>query len=404
MTDALKKNKISITAKLDEKIEAEAAKVSKGLQDAEQKLFSGETPFTGWVNYAGAFDEDELEDIERAAAEIASRSKYVVSVGIGGSYLGARAAVSFLSPEGFGPAKGFPELLFAGCNLSGIYHEELFKKIENDDFSVIVISKSGGTLEPGAAFTALKNILIKRYGEQEAYSRIYAVTDRGKGNLYAEAKKNGYSSFVIPDDIGGRYSVQTPVGLLPLAAAGVPVRELLAGAASYEDVAILEQAKKIAVARAVLEKSKSIVTLNYFEPCLAHFAAWLQQLFGESEGKEGKGVLPSPLAISTDLHSVGQFLQDGKQVFYEINLYLEDNGSDFSFGADGGEYAGRSYAELNRAVYSGMAEAHLAAGIPMFDVSIPDRSAGTFGRLVYLFELICAFTALLMDVNPFDQP
>jgi glucose-6-phosphate isomerase len=393
-----------VTAAIGEAFEKQASAYREKVEKAADRLLSGSLPYSGWVGYAGSLSEELLADIEDAAAEIAANSKYVVSIGIGGSYLGARAMASFLKPGDFGAARGYPELLFAGHNLSGIYHEELLTRIADDDFSVIIISKSGGTLEPGAAFEMFKKLLIDKYGEEEAYARIYAVTDADGGKLRAEADANGYRTFPIPADIGGRYSVQTPVGLLPLAATGVPIREFLAGAAASEGEETLAEATRIAAARAALEQSKSAMTLNYFEPCLEHFAGWLQQLFGESEGKDGRGVLPTPLSISADLHSVGQYLQDGKQTFYEMNLFLEDGGSALAFGADGGEYAGRSYAEFNKAVHEGLRTAHLTAGIPILEVSIPDRSAYTFGRLVYLFELTCALTALLMGVNPFDQP
>jgi glucose-6-phosphate isomerase len=383
----------------------EAAGFRARADAAKERLYAGDMDFTGWVNYAARLPEELLSDIERTADEIAARCKYFVVIGIGGSYLGARAALSFIDRPDSKIADARPEVVFAGFNVSGTYHADLIDKIKNDDVCLLIISKSGETLEPSVAFLALKKLLTEKYGREEALSHIYAITDEHNGKLRAEADKNGYKTFILPPDIGGRYSVLSPVGLLPLATAGVDIRALLAGAASAETDDLIGLAKEFACVRTVLEQKKTVETFAFFDPSVEDFTAWSLQLFGESEGKDGRGVLPVGVGISRDLHSLGQFFQDGRQIFYETLLFIEQPTRDITVPAeDAGDYAGRSFSEFNKAVLEGMAKAHRAVDIPIIRVYIPENSAFAFGQLVYVFELTCAVTGLLMGINPFDQP
>ena len=396
---------IEVVYETDGGLLAEAEALLPGAGEMAEGLYRKEMPFTGWVGYAGAFPEGLLSDILETADGIAARCRYFVVIGIGGSYLGARAALSFIDRPDSARKEGRPEVVFAGFNLSGTYHADLIDKIKGDDVCLLIISKSGGTLEPSVAFLALKAMLTEKYGREEALSRIYAITDSASGRLRAEADENGYRTFDLPSDIGGRFSVLTPVGLLPLAVAGVDVRAVLDGAVSADTEGMKARAMRLACVRAALEKQKCVQTVCFFDPSVEDFTAWLLQLFGESEGKDGRGVLPVGVGVSRDLHSLGQFFQDGKQVFYETLLFVAGPTRDIEIGGvDAGTYAGRTYSEFNRAVLEGMARAHREAGVPIIRVYVPDNSAFAFGQLVYFFELACALTGLLMGVNPFDQP
>ena len=388
---------IKIAYELNESLLTEAKTLAADADDKAGILYRKEMDFTGWVEYADSFPEAELKDIIETADEIAGKCKYFVVIGIGGSYLGARAALSFIDRPDSINTNGRPEVVFAGFNLSGTYHADLIDKIKEDDVCLLIISKSGGTIEPSVAFSALKNMLTEKYGHEEAMSRIYAITDKSSGKLRQEADQNGYKTFVLPSDVGGRFSVLTPVGLLPLAVAGVDINAMLDGAKSANTEPLITAAKDLACVRTLLEKQKSVQTFCFFDPSVEDFNAWLLQLFGESEGKEGRGVLPVGVGISRDLHSLGQFFQEGKQIFYETLLFIEDPTRDIVVD-------GRPYSELNRAVLEGMAKAHRDADVPIIRVYIPDNSAFSFGQLVYFFELNCALTGLLMGVNPFDQP
>jgi len=399
------KKPIEIVYETGDDVLTEAKEMFFSAEAKTKDLYEKSLGFTGWVGYADAFPEDELADILSTADEIASRCRYFVVIGIGGSYLGARSALSFIDRPDSVKKEGRPEVVFAGFNLSGTYHAELIDQIKDDDICILIISKSGGTLEPSVAFTCLKDLLILKYGHEEAMSRIYAITDRKSGKLRKEADEKGYKSFVLPPDIGGRYSVLSPVGLLPLAVAGIDIKAMLEGAKYANTENLISDAKKLACVRAALEKQKCVQTCCFFDPSVEDFTAWLLQLFGESEGKDGRGVLPVGVGISRDLHSLGQFFQDGKQVFYEMLLFVKEPTRDILIdGPNAGEYAGRSYSEFNRAVLEGMIKAHREVNIPVIRVYIPDNSAFSFGQLVYFFELCCALTGLLMGVNPFDQP
>jgi len=397
--------KIEIVYETDDFLSIDAGAFQAAADERCAELYKKELPYTGWVGYADAFPGDDLNDILSTADEIAAKCRYFVVIGIGGSYLGAKAALSFIDRPDSIKTEGRPEVVFAGFNVSGTYHADLIDRIKDDDVCVLIISKSGGTLEPSVAFLTLKALLVEKYGREEAMSRIYAITDPASGKLRKEADENGYKTFALPPDIGGRYSVLTPVGLLPLAVAGVDIKAMLEGAIAANTREAISDAKYFACARAALETLKSVQTICFFDPSVEDFTAWLLQLFGESEGKDGRGVLPVGVGISRDLHSLGQFFQDGSQIFYETLLFVNEPTRDIKIECeDAGDYAGRTYSEFNKAVLEGMVKAHRAVDIPIIRVYIPDNSAHSFGSLVYFFELTCALTGMLMGVNPFDQP
>lgn len=371
-------------------------------------LWSGKEDFTGWVSLpleAGKENShfmDEVERIETVALAIQNRCKLFVVIGIGGSYLGARAAI-----EALGLEAGYPEIRFAGNNLSGTAHRKLLEEVYEKETCICVISKSGTTIEPSLAFSVLKEALINKYGELEAAKRIFAVTDESKGVLCEECKRNNYIRFTIPDDIGGRYSVLTAVGLLPMAVVGIPIRKLLLGA--YEmacDARWDHDLPDYAILRyLMLEKGKKIEIFESYEPCFQYFTEWLKQLFGESEGKEDTGLFPTSLSFTRDLHSMGQFLQEGSPIFFETILDLEDPPGDVLLPSDEkSSMEGKTMNQINRAAIQGVMNAHEQRDIPMVKVNIPKMSARIIGQLFYFFQTSCAITASLMGVNPFDQP
>ena len=326
----------------------------------------------------------------------------MIVIGIGGSYLGAQAAISALRTE------TAPEIFFAGQNLSGTYHKELLEKIKGKELCLCVISKSGTTTESSVAFSILKDELYKKYGREEAAGRIYAITDAEKGILREETNREGYVSFVVPDDIGGRYSVLTAVGLLPIAAAGIDVEAMLKGAecAAIKSKEAKADAELLAATRiSLLNRGKTIEVFEYYEPKLQFFAEWLKQLFGESEGKDGKGIFPAALQFSTDLHSMGQFLQDGNQIFFETVLNVLNPPGDLIVPDSAGELlAGKSMNAINQAALEGVVAAHEATGVPIIKLDIPELTPHCFGQMVYFFETTCALSGYLNGVNPFDQP
>lgn len=388
------------------------AKIMKGLRPeadrAIEKLWSGKEEYTGWVRLPleiARTDSPFMEEVDRileTAQEIQRKCKLFIVIGIGGSYLGARAAI-----EALGVSIGCPEIRFAGMNLSGTYHAQLLEEIFRKDTCLCVISKSGTTIEPSIAFSAFKEAMIKKYGANEARKRIVAVTDKSHGVLREECDREGYTNFIVPDDIGGRYSVLSPVGLLPMAVAGIDIKSVLRGAFDCAgDTGWDFDLVDYALTRfAMMESGKSVEVFEFYEPRLFYFAEWLKQLFGESEGKEGKGLFPASLSFTADLHSMGQFLQQGNRIFFETvlnvlypveDVIVPDN-SDTLMG-------GKSMNEVNQAAVAGVATAHEKAGIPMVRIDIPQLTPGILGELIYFFETSCAITAYLMGVNPFDQP
>lgn len=389
-------------------------------------------PMGGWFTLPETYDRTELAQIKSAAKAIQSDSDFLVCIGIGGSYLGHRAIIEALQP------KGSTKVLYIGNSLSARELSNLLNELGDHDFSINVISKSGTTTEPAIAFRFLKEKLMAKYGD-EAFSRIYATTDTDSGALHDEAVKNGYTRFVVPDDIGGRYSVLTAVGLLPLAVAGVDVDQLLAGAA--EELSALSSAVNLqgespaqaqdssqlsvkkrplkdlpliqyAFARHELQQSGfDTEVLAAFEPCLHEFEEWWKQLFGESEGKQGQGIFPASVIYTTDLHSLGQYLQDGRRNIFETVLEFVNPGSlDFSVpisknNLDGLAYLeGKKLSEINQKALEATVDAHRRGGIPVFEVIAPTLDARSLGHLVFFFEVACALSAKLSGVNPFDQP
>lgn len=333
----------------------------------------------GWMELPRKYDMGEFARIREAATKIREESEYLVCIGIGGSYLGHRAVIEALRPE------SETKIIYAGNSLSKRELEWALDKVGDHDFSINVISKSGTTLEPAIAFEAFKKKLKEKYGPEEAVQRIYATTDAKQGALHDETVENGYTRFVVPDNIGGRYSVLTAVGLLPMAVAGVDVDKLLEGAAEAVEAAV-EPAINYAFMRYVLD-SKGYDTEMFasFEPSTVYFNEWLKQLFGESEGKNKRGILPDSLIYSTDLHSLGQYIQDGRRNLFETIIdYPTD--------------------DLNAKIVAAVRIAHTEGGIPVLNISVPSFDARGFGELIYFFELACAVSAKLIGVNPFDQP
>lgn len=364
----------------------------------------------GWFTLPIETNASELADIKSAATKIQSDSKYLVCIGIGGSYLGHRALIEAIAPES--PTK----VLYAGNSLSARELEKVISEIGEADFSVNVISKSGTTTEPAIGFRFFRDILRKKYSEA-ANERIYVTTDARAGALYSEANQENYHRFVVPDNLGGRYSVLSSVGLLPLAAAGVDIDELLAGAAAeYHDTFARNIADapvvKYATSRAnLLKENFDVEVLASFEPSLQYFAEWWKQLFGESEGKNGQGIFPASTIYTTDLHSLGQYLQDGRRNIFETMLCFDEYPNaelaipDFPQNLDQLNYlSGKTLGYVTSEACAATILAHRAGNIPVFEIAAPNFSAKTFGALVYFFELACALSAKLSGVNPFDQP
>ena len=369
--------------------------------------------FLGWVDLPERYDRQELERVKKAAAKIKKESEVLVVIGIGGSYLGAKAAVDFLAR---GRKADGPEILFAGNSFSTDSITDIIERIGDRDFSVNVISKSGTTLEPAIAFRVFRELLEKKYGKQEAGSRIYATTDREKGVLKKMADANGYETFTVPDNIGGRFSVLSSVGLLPIAAAGADVEEVLKGAADMrrrcmeEDFETNPALRYAAFRQLMTGKGKEIEVLCIFNPSIQSFSGWWRQLFGESEGKDGKGLFPACVTYSTDLHSIGQYIQDGKRIVFETMLYTENSNNSLVFDskeddADGLNYlSGKTLSYVNRCAARGTARAHLHGGTPNILISYGRKNERCLGELFYFFEYACGVSGYMMGVNPFDQP
>lgn len=333
----------------------------------------------GWMELPKKFDMGEFARIKDAAKKINDESEYLVCIGIGGSYLGHRAIIEALRPQ------SETKVIYAGNSLSRRELEWALEKVGDHDFSINVISKSGTTLEPAIAFTAFKEKLIEKYGEEEACRRIYATTDANKGALHDEAVNYNYMRFVVPDNIGGRYSVLTAVGLLPMAVAGIDVDKLLEGAAEAVSSAVEPAVSYAYMRNALGAKGYDTEVFASFEPATLYFNEWLKQLFGESEGKNKQGIFPASVVYSTDLHSLGQFIQDGRRNLFETII---------DFPTD----------EMNAKVVSAVRIAHTEGGIPVLNISVSSFDEKGFGELIYFFELACAVSAKLFGVNPFDQP
>ncbi|MDT9756618.1 MULTISPECIES: glucose-6-phosphate isomerase [Heyndrickxia] len=376
--------------------------------------------FTGWLTLPKDYDKEEFARIQKAAAKIQNDSDVLLVIGIGGSYLGARAAIEMLNHSFMNvlpkEKRKNPQIFFVGNSISSTYMKDLMDVLDGKDFSINVISKSGTTTEPAIAFRIFNKLLIEKYGEKEAKGRVYATTDRAKGALKTLADAEGYETFVIPDDVGGRYSVLTPVGLLPIAVSGVDIQAMMDGAAkAVDDFSNPEVAENIAyqyaaVRNILYRKGKTIEMLINYEPGLQYFSEWWKQLFGESEGKDQKGIYPSSANFSTDLHSLGQYVQEGRRDLFETVVKVEQAREELTIekeenDLDGLNYlAGRTVDFVNNKAFEGTLLAHTDGGVPNLVVSIPKTDAYTFGYLVYFFEKACAVSGYLNGVNPFDQP
>ena len=373
--------------------------------------------FRGWLNLPVDYDKDEFARIKKAAKKIQSDSDVLICIGIGGSYLGAQAAIEFLNSNFYGKADSdMPTVVFCGNSLSGSYLYDLIDWLGDKDFSINVISKSGTTTEPSVAFRIFKDKLIKKYGKEEAAKRIYATTDRQKGALKTEADAEGYEEFVVPDDIGGRYSVLTAVGLLPIAAAGADIDELMKGAADaradYTDTDLSKATPyQYAALRNILyRKGYTTEIVENYEPSLRMFGEWCKQLMGESEGKDNKGIWPSSANFTTDLHSLGQYIQEGLRNLFETVIRVENPRHDVKIPGDEKNLdqlnflEGKSLNYVNDRAYEGVVLAHTDGGVPVMTVNIPDQSEHTLGYMIYFFELAIAISGYLNGINPFNQP
>ena len=373
--------------------------------------------FTGWVHLPESYDRAEFARIEQAAQKIRSDSQALVVIGIGGSYLGARGVVECLcSPNYNLKKKDTPNIYFIGNGLSSDQLSETMELLDGVDFSVNVISKSGTTTEPAVAFRFFRRLLEERYGKEGAAARIYATTDRHKGALKSLADANGYETFVVPDDIGGRYSVLTAVGLLPIAVAGIDIGELMAGAQSMmevcraDDIAVNPAWQYAAARYELYQDGKKIELLASFEPSFRFMAEWWKQLYGESEGKDGKGLFPASVEFTADLHSMGQYIQQGERHLFETVVrfgpsahenpvpYDDGNGDGLNF------LAGKTMDFLREQAMDGTLIAHVEGGVPNITVQVGRRNAFTLGELIYFFEYACGLSGYLLDVNPFNQP
>lgn len=397
----------------DHEFENMARAVKQSRQILKEKTGRGKD-FLGWYTLPVDYDKREFERIKKAALKIRSDSDVLVVIGIGGSYLGARAAIEFLGSEFYNDLNSL-KIYFVGNNISPDYLNRVIKLCEGKRLSVNVISKSGTTTEPALAFRVFKKLMEERYGKEEAAGRIYATTDKAKGTLKTLADAQGYESFVIPDDVGGRYSVLTAVGLLPIAAAGFDIDKLMSGAAkAYEDFAddsVYNHCSKYAAARNILlRKGKSIELMACYDPDWTMMNEWYKQLFGESEGKDGKGLFPASVIFSTDLHSMGQFVQDGSRTMFETVIDIKNPQKDFyiekdSENADGLNFlAEQNMSLVNRRAMEGTVLAHCDGSVPNIVLEMDAKDEENLGYAIYFFEKACGISGYLLGVNPFNQP
>ena len=376
--------------------------------------------FLGWVDLPENYDKDEFDRIKKAAEKIKNDSEVLIVIGIGGSYLGAKAAIEFLSHSFYNnlpkDKRKTPEIYFAGTNMSGIYLQHLIEVVGDRDFSVNVISKSGTTTEPAIAFRVFKKMLEEKYGKEEAAKRIYATTDKERGALKTLATAEGYETFVVPDNVGGRFSVLTAVGLLPIAAAGINIDDLMAGAKdAMNDFANKNmdenQALQYAAVRNILHrKGKHLELMVNYEPRVHYLAEWWKQLFGESEGKDGKGLYPTSADFSADLHSLGQYIQEGQRLFFETVVSIGKPEVEFVIESDKDNLdglnfiAGKTLDYVNKKATDGVILAHVDGKVPNLGVNIPEVTPYHLGYTFYFFEKACGVSGYLLGVNPFDQP
>ena len=376
--------------------------------------------FLGWVDLPVDYDKEEFDRIKVAAKRIQEDSEVLLVIGIGGSYLGARAAIEFLRHSFYNnvskETRKTPEIYYVGNSISSRYIKGLIDVVGDRDFSVNIISKSGTTTEPAIAFRVFKEILEKKYGKEAAAKRIYATTDKARGALKTVADEEGYETFVVPDDVGGRFSVLTAVGLLPIAVSGANIDKLMEGAAAGRDLALNapfeenDAVKYAAVRNILLRKGKSVEVLANYEPSLHYVNEWWKQLYGESEGKDQKGIFPAAVDLTTDLHSMGQFIQDGARIMFETVLNVEESSDQIiineeAVDLDGLNYlAGQDVDFVNKSAMNGTILAHTDGQVPNLRVDIPQQNEYYLGQLFYFFEFACGVSGYLLGVNPFNQP
>lgn len=376
--------------------------------------------FLGWLDLPTNYDKDEFKRVKEAAKTIQEKADVLVVIGIGGSYLGTKSVIealsnSFYNIQDAADRKG-PQILFAGHNISGTYLSQLVDYLKNKEVCLNVISKSGTTTEPAIAFRVLKKLVEEKYGKEEAKTRIFATTDKERGALRQLSDQEGYETFIIPDDVGGRFSVLTPVGLLPIAAAGIDIDQLMLGAADgmeeYSKTTLSENTcyQYAVIRNALYNSGKTTEILVDYEPSMFFVAEWWKQLYGESEGKDQKGIFPASVHFSTDLHSMGQYIQDGRRNIFETVLQIENPAEDVTIEAveedlDGLNYlAGEGFNYVNEKAFQGTLLAHVDGGTPNLVLSLPELSPFYFGKLLYFFEKACGISGYLLGVNPFDQP
>lgn len=376
--------------------------------------------FLGWIDLPVDYDKEEFARIQKAAEKIQSDSEVLLVIGIGGSYLGARAAIEFLRHSFYNnvskEVRKTPEIYFVGNNISTTYISHLLDVVGDRDFSINMISKSGTTTEPAIAFRVFKKKLIEKYGKEEANKRIYATTDKAKGALKNLATEEGYESFVVPDDVGGRFSVLTGVGLLPIAVSGADITKLMEGAASMREECLNKPFMEndavlyAAIRNLLLRKGKGIEILANYEPSMHYVAEWWKQLYGESEGKDQKGIFPAAVDLTTDLHSMGQFIQDGQRTLFETVIDIEQSRCEIIMeeeenDLDGLNYlAGKNVDFINKSAMKGTMLAHTDGQVPNLMVHVPEQNEFYLGQLFYFFEFACGVSGYILGVNPFDQP
>lgn len=397
--------------------------MEKLVLDAKETLVSktgAGNDFLGWIDLPVDYDKDEFARIKQAAKKIQEDSDVLLVIGIGGSYLGARAAIEFLRHSFYNnvdkSVRKTPEIYYVGNSISSTYIQHLVEVVGDRDFSINMISKSGTTTEPAIAFRVFKKILEKKYGKEEAAKRIYATTDKAKGALKNLANEEGYESFVVPDDVGGRFSVLTAVGLLPIAVSGADIDKLMEGAASGRKAALEkpfeenDALKYAAVRNILMRKGKSVEIVANYEPSMHYISEWWKQLFGESEGKDQKGIFPAAVDLTTDLHSMGQFIQDGSRIMFETVMNIEKSRCEVVLeeepvDLDGLNYlAGKSVDFINKSAMNGTILAHTDGNVPNLMVNIPEQNEFYLGELFYFYEFACGVSGYLNGVNPFDQP
>ena len=412
-------SKVEPYVKLEQELNYMEAMVKGAHETLTNKTGAG-NDFLGWLDLPVNYDKEEFDRIKKSAEKIKGNSEALIVIGIGGSYLGPRAAIEMLNSNFYNvlgnDKRNTPKVFFVGNNISSTYLADLLDAIEGIDISVNVISKSGTTTEPAIAFRVFKDYMEKKYGVEGAKERIFATTDKSRGALKSLADEMGYESFVIPDDVGGRFSVLTAVGLLPIAVAGINIDEMMQGAADAREAYATDDFKnndcyKYAAMRNVLyNKGKEIEILVNYEPGLHYFNEWWKQLFGESEGKDQKGIFPAAVDFSTDLHSMGQYIQEGRRTIFETVLNVEKAKREVVIEKAEGDLdglnflAGKTIDFVNKQAFNGTLLAHNDGGVPNIVLNIPELSAYYFGQMVYFFEKACAISGYLLGVNPFDQP